>query len=66
MSEQYEPFVPRRQFNSRFAEYQFAAWRRRRNNTYVTVNTIIPDKPKKPLEEPDDAEYHLAVAEIDE
>jgi len=65
MGNQYEPFVPKRTFNSRFTEYQFAEWRRRKNNLFVTMDTIIPAMPKKPLEEPDDAAYHLEIASID-
>ena len=40
-------------FNSRFTEYQFAEWRRRRNNLFVTIETAVPEMPKKVLEEPD-------------
>lgn len=32
----------------------------------MTVDTIVPPMPKKPLQEPDDAQYHLEVAAIDE
>ena len=51
---------------SRFGEYQFGEWRYNRNNLYVTMDTIIPSMPKKFLEEPDDAKYHLQVAAIDD
>jgi len=66
MSHQYETFAARRMFNSRFQEYQFAEWRKRRNNLFVTVETEVPLMPKMPHEEPDDARYHLDVACIDE
>ena len=66
MSHQYEPFVAKRSFNSRFAEYQFAEWRYRRNKLFVTVDTIVPDMPKTPISEPDDASHHLQIASIDE
>ena len=66
MSNQYSPFKSRKTFNSRFGEYQFAEWRKRRNNLFVTIDTIVPPMPKKPLREPDDAQYHLEVAAIDE
>ena len=66
MSNQYEPFQSRKKFNSRFGEYQFAEWRKRRNSLFVTIDTIVPPMPKKPLREPDDANYHLQVAAIDE
>ena len=51
--------MAKRTFNSRFTEYQFAEWRRRKNNLFVTIDTVVPAMPKKPLEEPDDAAYHL-------
>ena len=66
MSNQYEPFTPKRTFQSRFGEYQFAEWRKRRNNVFVTIDTIVPPMPKKLLQEPDDSQYHLEVAGIDE
>lgn len=66
MSHQYTPFAPKRTFNSRFTEYQFAEWRKRKNNVFVTIETVTPPMPKKVLEEPDDAQYHLDVAHIDE
>ena len=66
MSHQYEPFKSRRTYNSRFIEYQQAEWRRRRNNLFVTEETQVPPMPKKVLEEPDDAQYHMKVAALDE
>ena len=66
MSHQYTPFMPKRVFNSRFTEYQFGEWRRTKNNLFVTVETVVPAFPKKPLTEPDDAQYHLEVAAIDD
>ena len=32
----------------------------------MTIDTIVPAMPKKPLREPDDAQYHLQIAAIDE
>ena len=32
----------------------------------MTIDTIVPPMPKKPLREPDEAQYHLEVAGIDE
>ena len=63
---QYKPFESKRKWNSRFAEYQVAQWRFVKQNLYVTMDTIVPNMPKKPLEEPDDSKYHLQIAEIDE
>lgn len=66
MSHQYTPFASKRVFNSRFSEYQFGEWRRTRNNLFVTTETVVPAFPKKVLEEPDDAQYHLEAAAIEE
>lgn len=30
------------------------------------METEVPDEPRKPLEEPDDAAYHLQIGSIDE
>ena len=56
---QYTPFVSKRKFMSRFGEYQFAEWRFKRTELYITMDTIIPSMPKKLLEELDDGKYHL-------
>ena len=66
MSNQYEPYVKKKVFTSRYSEYRFAEWAKKRNNLFVTIETVVPPMPKKPLEEPDDAKYHLEVARIDE
>ena len=58
--------MSKRKFNSRFAEYQVAEWRYSRQNLYVTMDTIVPSMPKELLEEPDDAKYHLQMAELDD
>jgi|688.fasta_scaffold146734_3 chromosome segregation ATPase len=46
----------------------FGEWRRRYEypRVHVTHETIVPDKPKSMLSEPDDVAYHLKTAEIDE
>lgn len=46
----------------------YGEWRKRGINpkVYVTKDTIVPDKPKKILTEPDDVVYHMKIAEIDE
>ena len=66
MSSQYKEFAPKRTFNSRFTEYQFGEWRRRRNNLFITVDTIVPEMPKKLHKEPEDTKYHIEVNKIDE
>jgi len=32
----------------------------------VTSETIVPEMPKKPLQEPDDSQYHLEVAAVND
>ena len=44
----------------------YGEWRRKRQGTYVTAETKIPEMPKKILSEPDDVTYHMKQAEIDE
>ena len=46
----------------------FAEWRKRAAvpRIHVTKATIVPEKPKNILKEPDDVAYHMKVAEIDE
>jgi uncharacterized small protein (DUF1192 family) len=46
----------------------YGEWRKRGINpkVYVTKDTIVPDKPKNILTEPDDVVYHMKIAEIDE
>lgn len=69
LPKQYKPFVATKtQFDSKYREYMFGEWRRRKGfpQVHVTKETIVPDKPKKILTEPDDVAYHMKVAQIDE
>ena len=66
MNHQYEPFKHKRIYNSRYAEYMYAAWRQHRNKLFVTIDTIVPEKPKKMIEEPDDAKFHLKADQLNE
>jgi hypothetical protein len=43
-----------------------AEWRSRRSEINITQDTVIPDLPEKPLQEPDDAAYHSHQVECDE
>lgn len=46
----------------------FGEWRRRSDfpKLHVTFETIVPDKPKSMLSEPDDVAYHMKTVEIDD
>lgn len=66
MKNQYEAFKPKKVYRSKFIEFQVGEWRQYRQNLFVTLDTVVPALPKQPLEEPDDAKYHLEVARIDE
>jgi chromosome segregation ATPase len=46
----------------------FGEWRKRGTipKVHVTKDTIVPEKPKRILTEPDDVAYHMKIAEIDE
>jgi len=50
--------VPRKVFKSKYAEYMKAEWRYKKSEINITRDTVIPEIPEKPLEEPNDAAYH--------
>lgn len=66
MSNQYEPYKPKRNFVSKYAEFQFGEWRKRRNKLFVTMETIVPPMPTTILEEPDETKYLLEVEAVNE
>lgn len=43
-----------------------AEWRYTKNEINITADTIIPKLPDKPLQEPNDVEYHNHQLECDE
>ena len=68
LPKQYVPYRPTKVFASKYQEFTFGEWRRYQGNprVHVTQSTIVPDRPKHILTEPDDVAYHMKVAEIDE
>ena len=68
LPKQYTPFRPMKTFNSKYQEFNFGEWKRRSQypQIHVTPETIVPDKPKKLLSEPDDVAYHMKIVEMDE
>lgn len=54
-------------FNSAYEEFRAGYWRYpRREKVIITLETQIPEMPKKILEQPDEAAYHKLQAEVDE
>ncbi len=54
-------------FNSAYDEYRAGFWRRpKKLRIKVTIETEIPSMPKPLLEQPEEATYHKAQADVDE
>lgn len=54
-------------FNSAYEEFRAGYWRYpKREKIVITLETQIPDLPKKLLEQPDESAYHKLQAEVDE
>lgn len=68
LPKQYTPFRSNKTFDSKYGEFMFGEWRKRSEipRIHVTKDTIVPDKPKTILTEPDDVAYHMKVVEFDE
>lgn len=43
-----------------------AEWRYKKSEIHITRDTVIPELPAKPLEEPNDAAYHSHQVQCDE
>lgn len=57
-------FKETRKFKSKWEEYRYGDWRRQRSNTYVTLETVIPDMPAKPLQKPDEDAFQKKLKDI--
>lgn len=57
-------FKEKRKYKSKWEEYRYGDWRRQRSNTYVTLDTVIPDVPAKPLEKPDEEAFQKKLKDI--
>jgi hypothetical protein len=42
-------FVEKRKFKSKMEEYRHGDWRKGSGKTFVTLETVIPEKPEKLL-----------------
>lgn len=49
-----------------YQEYMYGDWRKPRPRIFVTLETEIPEMPKKIIEVPDETAYHKGQIEIDE
>jgi len=44
----------------------YGDWRKPRPRIFVTLETVIPEKPKNIIEAPDETAYHKGQLELDE
>jgi hypothetical protein len=58
-------FKETKKFESKWEEYRYGDWRKDGvSKTYVTLETIIPPLPEKPLNPPDEEAFKKKQAEI--
>jgi hypothetical protein len=58
-------FKETKKFESKWEEYRYGDWRKEGiSKTYVTLETIIPPLPEKPLLPPDEEVFKKKQAEI--
>lgn len=59
-------FKETRKFKSKWDEYKNGDWKKHRSNVYVTLETVIPEKPAKPLGPPDEDAYKKKLKDIED
>lgn len=59
-------YKEKRKFKSKWEEYRHGDWRKGSGKTFVTMETVIPEKPGKMLEPPNEAAFHKKQVEIEE
>lgn len=59
-------FKEKKKFKSKWEEYRFGDWRKGSGKTFVTLETIIPELPEKPIQAPDEAAFHKKQVELDD
>ena len=52
-------------FKNKYLEYHHGDWKRGPAKVFVTLETVIPALPKKPLEKPDEAKFTKAQEAIE-
>jgi hypothetical protein len=57
-------FVEKRKFKDKWEEYRHGEWKRT-GKTYVTMETVIPERPTKLLKAPDEKAFHTSRDEIE-
>jgi hypothetical protein len=50
-------FKEKKKFKNKWEEYHYGEWKRGSGKTYVTLETVIPEPPAKPIAAPDEANY---------
>ena len=58
-------FKEKKKFKSKYEEYHFGDWKKF-SKTYVTLETVIPSLPDKPIPEPAEADYRKKKQDIDD
>ena len=59
-------FKEKKKFKSKWEEYHYGEWKRGSGKTYVTLETVIPEVPAKPIAPPDEANYRKRKQDIDD
>jgi len=59
-------FKEKKKFKSKWEEYHYGEWKRGSGKTYVTLETVIPAAPEKPIPTPDEAKYRQRKQDIDD
>ena len=49
-------FKEKKKFKNKWEEYHYGDWKKF-SRTFVTLDTVIPSLPEKPIPEPAEAEY---------
>lgn len=59
-------FKEKKKFKSKWEEYHYGEWKRGSGKTFVTLETVIPAPPEKPIAAPDEAAYRKKKQDIDD
>ena len=58
-------FKEKKKFKSKWDEYRNGDWRKGSGKTFVTLETVIPEKPEKLLNPPEEKVFHSKQQEIE-
>lgn len=59
-------FTEKKTFRNKYEEWKYGDWKKGSGKTFVTLETEIPEPPKKQLEKPEEVNFHSKIADIDE